>query len=55
MITILQARFLLWKRLSEWALKFVAFAIDRMNDINDKEEHWLETHRRDQTDAESGD
>lgn len=55
MITILQARFLLWKRLSEWALKFVAYAIDRMNHINDKEELWLETHRRDRENAESGD
>ena len=45
MITILQARFLLWKRLSEWALKFVAFAIDRMNNINDQEERWIEIHQ----------
>lgn len=45
MIQLLQARFLLWKRLSEWALKFVAFAIDRMNHINDQEERWIETHQ----------
>lgn len=55
MITILQARFVFWKHLSALALKLVDFAIKRMNHINDKEEHLLEIHRRDQENAESGD
>ena len=45
MITILQAQFVFWKHLSALALKFVDFAIKRMNDINDQEERWIETHQ----------
>lgn len=55
MITILQARFVFWKHLSALALKLTDFAVKRMNSINDKEERWIENHRRDQENAESGD
>ena len=45
MIAFLQARFVFWKHLSALALKLVDFAIKRMNDINDREERWIETHQ----------
>lgn len=45
----------LWRNLANLANRFTFFCIQRMERIRKQEAKWLETHRRDQENAESGD